>query len=378
MYRIFIIIFLLFNLFACAERPEELKIGLIIDSEATNAEESINAAELAVGQLNQQNLALKNERLLRFKLLIKDSGKQAKNAMQVAQQLIYEDSIHAIIGPNSSRAAIPVSLIAERTRVPMISIGASHHDVTLNKSFVFRVTPTDEQQIKLLAEFVGQKRSQMFEHDTDNSPGNVAVLFDKKNIYSRNMSVLFEKELLARNINLMQYQYLTGETDFSRQISSIISAQIDFILLPNFSDDLRHQVKQLADANVKINILGTDSWDFHTPPSQFSELDMFAFSASHPYKFNDNQKSQIFIQQYQRKYKSDVFLGGAFTSDAVYVLAAAVVKAGSLDSEKIHEQLILTDYNGITGKIKFDLQGNAVRHNQVFSISPNGIEPVDF
>lgn len=378
MYKIFIIVIFILNSLACSERPHEYKIGLIIDSEATNAMESTNAAALAIEQLNRQNLALVNGQLLRFELLIKDSGKQASDAMQVAQQLIFEDKVHAIVGPNSSRAAIPVSLIAERTKTPMIAIGASHNDVTLNKAFVFRVTPTDEQQIKLLADFVMQKRNQILQQKPKSSEGNVAVLFDKKNIYSRNMSVLFEKELLERNINLIQYQYLTGETDFSRQISSIMSAKIDFILLPNFADDLQHQIEQLAKEETKINVLGTDSWDFHTTPNQFSKLNVFVFSASHPRKFDDSQKSRMFTQQYQRKYKNDVYLGGAFTNDAVNVLAGAVVNAGSFDSEEIHEQLRLTDYNGITGKIKFDLQGNVVRHNQVLSISANAIEPVKF
>jgi branched-chain amino acid transport system substrate-binding protein len=51
--------------------------------------------------------------------------------------------------------------------------------------------------------------------------------------------------------------------------------------------------------------------------------------------------------------------GPAPSYDSVYILAAAIENAGSLDADKIVEEIKKTDMQGVIGRIKFD-DGNQV------------------
>ena len=49
---------------------------------------------------------------------------------------------------------------------------------------------------------------------------------------------------------------------------------------------------------------------------------------------------------------------GALAYDAVYIMAAAIESAGSLDSASIVEALAATDKEGVTGHVTFDANGD--------------------
>ena len=65
-----------------------------------------------------------------------------------------------------------------------------------------------------------------------------------------------------------------------------------------------------------------------------------------------------FYEDYKKKFDVDVQLYAPYVYDAVNVMVAAMVKAGSADPAKYLPELAKTNYNGVTGTIAFDAKGD--------------------
>ena len=66
-----------------------------------------------------------------------------------------------------------------------------------------------------------------------------------------------------------------------------------------------------------------------------------------------------FVARYKKKYNADVQIYAPYVYDAVNVLAAAMVKAGSAEPAKYLPVLAKTaGYKGVTGTITFDEKGD--------------------
>jgi len=77
--------------------------------------------------------------------------------------------------------------------------------------------------------------------------------------------------------------------------------------------------------------------------------------------------STKFYDGYKKRWKEEVQSGHGVSPayDAVYILAAAIEKAGSFDPDKVAAALAATDYPGAIGRIKFD-----AGHQLIFGNDP--------
>jgi branched-chain amino acid transport system substrate-binding protein len=67
-----------------------------------------------------------------------------------------------------------------------------------------------------------------------------------------------------------------------------------------------------------------------------------------------------FEKKYKAKFNTDIQIYAPFTYDATMVIYEAMKRAGSTEPAKYLPELAKTDYNGVTGNIKFDDKGDVV------------------
>jgi len=65
-----------------------------------------------------------------------------------------------------------------------------------------------------------------------------------------------------------------------------------------------------------------------------------------------------FREDFKKKFGTDVQIYAPYVYDAVNVMVAAMVKAGSADPAKYLPALAATNYKGVTGPIAFDSKGD--------------------
>ena len=98
----------------------------------------MNASELAAKIVNDRGGIVVDRYPHRVEIVVKDYEDRADSATSVARALINQERIDALLGPQFSRHAIPVSIVAENAHMPMLSPMSSNPATTEGKTFVFR------------------------------------------------------------------------------------------------------------------------------------------------------------------------------------------------------------------------------------------------
>ena len=348
--------FVLCLLVSCSGEPQEVRIGYLIDLEATDSNETIDAIKFAFEEKNRKAGGDQSKSSMSYRLLIRDCGREGSEAVDAARDLIFNENVHAIIGPNTSRAAIPVSLVAQKTETPMVTNGSTHLQTTLDKPYVFRTVITNIVQVKVLV------RHLIVEEKLLKS----AILYDAANVYSKNISSLFTQEYRRQGGEVVSTEsYITGDINYEKQIKAIATLSPQVIFLPNFS---RHVEKQLIQINQYISntaIAGSDSWDFRNRYFQVPKKGVFLPVLTHPQYFDDSELSQKFVTEYKLRKGYPPGIGAALTYDTAQVVFRAIEQAEGLSGQAIRRSLSQIEFNGVTGQIRFDNQGNADRHIKI-------------
>jgi branched-chain amino acid transport system substrate-binding protein len=109
---------------------------------------------------------------------------------------------------------------------------------------------------------------------------------------------------------------------------------------------------------------------------------LFGSYAATDFNADSSPAAKEFAAKYEATYKSAPDAFGAWTYDAVHVLALAIDNAKSLEPQKIREAILnVKDYPGAEGTYNFDQNGDGLRSYNVVK-NDNGkkvfIKRIDF
>ena len=86
-----------------------------------------------------------------------DNESKAESAVKASTKLITEDEVLVIIGPQSSKQAVPAGDVANKYETPMISPWSTNPDTTKDRPYVFRGCFLDPFQGPVPANFITEK-----------------------------------------------------------------------------------------------------------------------------------------------------------------------------------------------------------------------------
>lgn len=342
--------------FGCSPSgPPGVKIGL--NAELTGEMPAVgasckNAAQLFVDEVNAAGGLAVGGKKYPINLVVGDNMAKADQAAAVAQRLISQQNVLALIGPNASACAIPASEIAESLRCPMITPWSTNPKTTVDpntgkpKQYVFRACFTDTFEARVLAKFalnnLHAKRA--------------AVLYDVSSEAPNGQANLFKQTFEADGGQIVAFEtYTTGDRDFSAQLTKIRAAQPDIIFLPAYYNDVPLVAQQARQLGISTPFLGSDAWS----SPQIIKLGGPAIDGSY---FCNHYSTQIatpvaqkFMAAYQVKYNQLPDDVAALTYDAFGFLCQAITSAGKLDREAVRDAISkIANYDGITGTMRFE------------------------
>ena len=152
-----------------------IRIGFIYSS--VNRSHSLNGAQLAERKLNTEGGVHGTP----IKLVARGNIMGNEHASEIAEALIVEEGVSAIIGPNLSRYAVPIGEVAQAHGIPMVTTTATNPTVTAAGEFVFMSAFTDDFQGKVMAQFAARDLDAM----------TAAVLTRSGSLYSGGLSQTF-------------------------------------------------------------------------------------------------------------------------------------------------------------------------------------------
>ncbi len=342
------------------QEQKTLKIGFVVAGERVTYP---NGAEMAVTEINHRGglLGMPVE-------LIGHINKEAllEVSLQIAEQLIVEDEIIALIGPNRSSHAVEVGTIAQRYGIPMITTTATNPNVTNAGNFVFMASFTDSFQGAVMAQFAKE--------DLDIT--TAAVLTRRGDLYTEGISEFFALNFSKLGGEIVANEFYEDDPlDLTAQLTNITAAKPDVLFTSGFVQDIALITQQaraisLQNAEGEPTIfLGADSWDNELLfGNENAEVEGSYFSG-HFSPDTDEPTARAFVDTYESVYESTPTGGVAVSYDAVKLLFEAIERAGSLNPDEIRQQLAVTEnYIGATHIASYDENRHPTKSAVIFTI----------
>ena len=306
-----------------------------------------NGAQLAIDELNAEGVVIGGKQI-QFELMKEDDQHDPKQAPIVAQRFV-DAQVAGVIGHLNSGTTIPASAIYSAAGIPQISPSATN-PVYTHQGFktAFRVIANDVAQGTALGKFVAE-----------NLHAKKVVIIDDQSAYGKGLADEFEKAAKADGVEVVAREAGDDKTtDFSSILTKVKGKQPEVVFYGGMDAQAGPLARQLKKLGISTKVIGGDG--FQTP--EFVKLagdNAEGQYASQPGTPKDKMPGYAaFDKKYQDKYKIEIQNYAAFTYDAVMVMAAAMKKADSTEPAKYLPELAKTNYNGVTGNIQFDSNGD--------------------
>jgi ABC-type branched-subunit amino acid transport system substrate-binding protein len=381
-------------------------LGLAFDQK--NPENLISARVDTQAAFVAQHLINKNGLLprgLQLRILIANSGSDRADVATVAQLVANRvskagnpDNFVAVVGWPFSSQTINARDIIASVRLPLVSQTSSSVQLSGSSPYFFRVNPADDLQGEALGEVAVQQLKAK----------KILVLRDPLDSYSISLADAFSasvKELGAQAINNRTHYFIesvTSVSEFQKIVNDGISQKVDLFFIAGFSVDgvrLAHalgnavRADPLNKALPKLKILGGDGLSTGLVlgegdgpdaqiarkfPQDMQRLIFSAFGTSGVWDFIGIPKGQqsAFIADWISFYQSSGIdtnntsspgNDAILTADAVLIIVEAVsLVQGTVTGQAVRDALVslgkggVSAYQGISGRIVFDAQGDPI------------------
>lgn len=335
-------------------------------------ESSKFAAEMLKEDINKAGgLQVGNKKYM-LEFVYEDNEAKAESAVTAGLKLIEKDQILAMVGPNSSKQAVPAGQVANDNQTVMVTPWSTNPDTTKDRPWVFRAAFLDPFQGPVAVNFAVEQ----FKAKTS------AVLYDLENDYSKGLAEIFrsefEKKMGKGTIKAFE-SHGTKDQDFSAQLTKIVAAKPDFIFVPDNYNQVALIVKQARQLGYKGPFMGSDSWGSSELMTLCGDVCKGQYFSTHYAAAGATGATKEFIDRYNKKYgyvPDDV---AALTWDATRIVLKAVQDTKGLSGKLKKDRKAIRDamaaipsFEGITGSMKFDAQGDPIKCAVVVKITDQG------
>jgi len=363
-------------MFACGpEAPKTIKVGInapITGDIPKVGEGTKYAAQMWLADINAAGGLDVGGQKYQVELVIEDNESKAESAVKVNTKMITEDEVLVIVGPQSSKQAVPAGEVANNYKTPMISPWSTNPATTEDRPYVFRACFLDPFQGPVVANFV--KNEFGFT--------KAAVLYDVASDYPKGLAEFFKQawEDLNGPGSVVAYEsFTTKDADFSSQLTNIINSGAEFMFTPQYYNEVALIVQQAHQLGWDKPIVGSDSWG-SAETVELCGSDCYGlFFSTHYAAAGATGATKEFIDRYESQHgyiPDDV---GALTWDAMRLVERAVTDCGTVtgdlkkDRQCVRDALAnIKEFDGITGKMTFNETGDPVKCAVIVRISDEG------
>ena len=306
-----------------------------------------NGAELAVKEINEAGGIAGKQ----IELSYQDSQGESESAVNAYGKLMdwgMEVSLGCVLsGENAS-----IGAAARDDDVLLITPSGSADKCIDGNDKAFRVCFYDSYQGAAAAQYIKD----------NNMVDTVGILYQSDNDYSVGLYNAFVAKCGELGITIAETQTFTSttSTDFSTQVNALVASGAKLVFIPIYAEEASTFLTQARGKFAgDVYFFGADGLDGilgkveQDPTIANNVLMLTPFSADNP-----AENVQSFVKKYQEAYGAtpDQFAADAY--DAIYVIKAAVEKAGSTSGAALASALTSLTVEGVTGIMTWTANGN--------------------
>jgi branched-chain amino acid transport system substrate-binding protein len=338
---------------------DEIKLGAYGSLTGDNASfgtTEINGIRMAVDEINKQGGVLGKK----VQLFVEDNETKQGETTTIVRKLIGQDHVIGIIGEVASSKALEAAPIAQESKIPLITTGATNPKITQIGDYIFRDHYTDDFQAVVIARFIQEQLKAK----------KVAFLTDLKQDYSVGVTKIAEAYLKKQGVDIVKEQsYSSGDKDFRAQLTDVKLSNPEVIAVTGYYPEAALICKQARQLGIKAIFVGGDGWDGDSLVPVGGKAVEGTYFADHFAAGNPDPGVQAFVKNYQQIYHVPPNAFAALGYDAVNLFFDAAKRVGSTDPAKVRNALAVTkNFPGVTGKITINAQRNATKASYIITV----------
>ena len=310
-----------------------------------------NGARMAIEELNAKGVTIGGKKV-KLELLAEDDAGDPKQGTAAAQKLV-DSKVMGVIGHLNSGTSIPASKIYSDAGIPQISPSATNPKFTRQGyKTTFRVVADDVHLGGTLGRYA-----------VKDLKGKSIVVIDDRTAYGQGVADEFEKGVKAAGGSTVGREFTNDKaTDFTAILTSLKAKKPDIIFFGGMDAVAGPMMRQMKQLGIDAKFVGGDGICSAQLPTLAAGTmaDGQVVCAEAGGVEGDAKKSMVdFNAAFKKKFNADVQVYAPYVYDAVNVMVAAMVKAGSAEPAKYLPVLAKTSgYKGVTGTISFDDKGD--------------------
>lgn len=324
------------------QATKAIKVGVMLPLTGDAASYGVsvkNAVEFAKKEMNSN-----------IQLVYEDTKCEGKEAVTAMNKLISVDNVAAIIGELCSGATLAAAPLAEQNKVILISPASTSQELTNAGMYIYRTVPSDALQGDFGAKLVYEKGVR-----------KLAVLYSNDDYGVGFNNVLKEKFPALGGEVVISEAVERGVVDLRTPLTKIKEKNPDAIyIISNSPDSAVAALKQITELGITAAVIGSEGLkaDYIIENAKEAAEGMIVTSVSSGttdfvarYKAAGNELGPFAAQGY----------------DAFKAIALAV-QQGATSGEQIKAQLDKITFEGASGVIDFDENGDVFGNYEVYKV----------
>ncbi len=325
-------------------------VGPLTGDQAEYGKTFETAVKMAVDEQNEKGGVLGYQ----IEVVVYDDKNTGEEAVNVAQKIVSDSSVVAVFGHFASTVAMAAAPIYEEAGIPLVNGSAGHVDFTGLGEYIFRnndqIEVGQQNMLQILNAF-DVKEFALLKPISDMGISTEAGLRDSLDV------LIAETTITDMDMTLVE-EYVDPTFDFNSSVAKIVDAGVDAVVLPGNYNVNAPFCKQLREVNDDILIFGTSS----SYSYEFIELgeDGVEGVSVFTYFFSDSEEPEIqaFTAEYTERFGSTPSNFAAQMYDNAKAVIMSIENGNSVDSTSIKEQMYEVSFDGISGPIDFNENGD--------------------
>ena len=294
----------------------------------------------------------------KVELVIADNGSENDKAPSAAQQIISAGASIAL-GSYGSGVSIAGSEYFKNANIPVIGLTCTNPQVTAGNSHYFRVCFLDPFQGTVLANYASKELGAT----------TVYCLGELGNDYDQGLITYFKQAFEALGGMAIVDSFPTGTADFTSYLTNAAGYNADVFFCPVSIAYSTQIIQQASAQGLEIAILGGDTLDSNVVADAAKGTNVKVvittfYQEGANAEFDNGFKAWLNAnpEMLTNNGGNDVISAVSVMGyDGYYAALKALEDAGSIEGAAVMAALPAVEIDGVSGHIKFDETGDAIR-----------------
>ena len=293
-----------------------------------------------------------------------DKGQTGKSTTDAAYNLVNSQAL-AVIGHIGSANTLAAAPTYEKAGLVAISPSSSSPLVSKAGAHIFRVCSDDNAQGRALVKYAQETGAKQ-----------AALVYMPIDAYSVTLHDAIKKEAAANGVSVVgEYKYQKEDMDFSSIAAQIKSTGVDNVFFCGSDVEGAYFLIDLKKIAPQVRVLGGDGMYIHrllevAGASSDGLITTTFFHAKAGFPFQAQ-----FTEAFTLRFKGTPNARSALAYDALYAITNALNDTQEFTRKGVYQGLQEVSFQGATGRIKFDQNGD-VRNKPIVILETRNLEYV--